>query len=255
MKEIVGESVNLVESIPNLMPPTGSSADDVGAWSKFAERSSDLFGENTDTIRFLTGNDTGYDKAKRNSMVELFLVLQNSKAFQKLCDIVPTAGSSDEAAQGIRLIELLKGQKTAEKKRLLNAALVVYSLNHCRDGFEAGDPQGYYQPNTMQTKLKHIFRLLKESGISYEQRDFKSYPSAYKAVFKTIFDEAQRIRPEYGRKPFQASVEFNDDWKIRSMADPVFRPWDVPRDALLLAFYFTNRDIQFRNREVRVVDC
>lgn len=153
----------------------------------------------------------------------------------------------------IRLLEMLKGRKTAEKKKLLNAALVVYKLNHRKQGFAPGDPEGYFQPNVWSLKLKHIFRTLKESGIYYQQADFKSYPGSYSAVAKALMAEVQAVRPDLGRLPFQASVECDDDRKLRECADPPYRPFHDPNDLLELTLYKVNRDCMFQSKEVSAV--
>lgn len=84
---------------------------------------------------------------------------------------------------------------------------------------------GTYQPNTYQTKLKHIFSTLKQADVSLEQKHFTGFPGSYKSNFIRKFAEAAKARPEdFGRKPLQASTKLDDDKKICKYADPPLNP-------------------------------
>ena len=106
----------------------------------------------------------------------------------KLCEVV-----DDEELDGknIWFIVYLRGLKSADKKAVLNAALVVYVQNIRKVGFLPGseDADSVMQPNTILKELKHIFKCMADSSIHYQQNKFKGYAGSYQAVVTKLVQE------------------------------------------------------------------
>lgn len=250
VKEVVGSQVTLQALIKNLPAPT-SDCDNLAAWSTYAMTSADVFGDKTTVIRYLHDNTTTYEKEKRNTATRFFVNLANNANFASLCEVVDEDEGPNKKV--IRFIKLLRGNKTEEKKTVLNAAMVVYLANHRKQGFEEGDAEGVYQPNTFDTTLKILFRFFKQSGVCIEQSNLRGMPGSFHAVLKELYARTQIARPEdYGRLPNKASSEPNDEYKLRNCANPPLRPFENPLDLVELTLYKTGRDITLREKEVRL---
>ncbi len=51
-------------------------------------------------------------------------------------------------------------------------------------------------------------------------QDFKNFTGSYWSYFKGRFAIAVNIRSDFGRNPMRASVEYDDELKMRTMAQP-----------------------------------
>ena len=111
----------------------------------------------------------------------------------KLCEVV-----DDEELDGknIWFIVYLRGLKSADKKAVLNAALVVYVQNIRKVGFLPGseDADSVMQPNTILKELKHIFKCMADSSIHYQQNEFKGYAGSYQAVVTKLVQETAECK-------------------------------------------------------------
>ena len=106
-----------------------------------------------------------------------------------MCNIVDDVidGCSVKA---ICLIVLLWGIKTEAKKKVLNAAVVIYVCLCCLRSKQPGDmdPYSFYQPNVMEKMLKHIFKCLNNSSVMFQQSDFQGMAGGYHALIDEYYD-------------------------------------------------------------------
>jgi hypothetical protein len=76
--------------------------------------------------------------------------------------------------------------------------------------------------------------------------DFKGFIGSYWAYFKGRFAIAVQVRQDFGRNPFRAAVEYDDEIKMRTAAKPTLEVLSSYDDNLLVALYKVARD--FMNR-------
>jgi hypothetical protein len=75
---------------------------------------------------------------------------------------------------------------------------------------------------------------------------------SYHAILKHLYAETQEARPEdFGRLPFRASTELNDEYKMQNSADPPLYPFTNANCLVILTMYRTARNLSLRDEEVR----
>jgi hypothetical protein len=84
----------------------------------------------------------------------------------------------------------------------------------------------------------------------------KNFSGSYWFHLEKNFAEAAKMRPNFGRKPNQATVEHHDEVKIRNDASPPYRIDENYEDLKDLVLYEFNRDLFNRGGEkVRKYFC
>ena len=59
------------------------------------------------------------------------------------------------------------------------------------------------------------------------------------------------MRPDdYGQKPNQAAIEYDNEYKMRHNADPPLKPFESPEDLLDMLLYKMSKEIGYRTDEV-----
>jgi hypothetical protein len=166
IKHVADNKVVLQDLLDNLPPPRDASdIDSIAAWSRYASLSGDLFGDVSTVAKFVTENTLLYEKGKRNIATRFFVTLHKNPAFTSLCELVDE--SEGPSSKVLRFIKLIRGVQTTEKKVVLNAAVIVFLTNHVKAGFDVGDPNGVYQPNTTDTNGHYV-----ESSLPFFQAVF-----------------------------------------------------------------------------------
>ena len=110
-----------------------------------------------------------------------------------MCSIVDDV-IDNRKCKAIRLIILIRGIKSESKKKVLNAAMVIY-VRLCRlKRFDAGDmnPHAFYQPNMMAKMLKHIFKCLNDASVQFSQSDFYGMAGGYHALLDEYYDKVSK---------------------------------------------------------------
>jgi hypothetical protein len=91
-------------------------------------------------------------------------------------------------------------------------------------------------------------------GVMMNHSDFSDKGGRYWAYFSKEFDKAVADRPKFGKNPMRASVEHDDEQKLRFQADPPFDLNDYA-DLRVLTLYKVTRDFTNRGgKEVCFID-
>jgi hypothetical protein len=99
------------------------------------------------------------------------------------------------------------------------------------------------QPNYADKCIKHIFKVLHDQFVNISHSEMKSFTGSCWFHLEKNFAKASQIRPEFGRKPQQASVEQDDEAKLRTLADPPCCPTESYDDLAVLVLYKFSRDL------------
>jgi hypothetical protein len=176
-------------------------------------------------------------------MVQFLQILQKTKAFGALVQLV----DDDKGGKVLRLFKLLRGEPTEEKKKVLNGACMAVVMTRRMPGYENDhdNPNAIHQPNTTETFLKHVFRLMREQGIQYGQADIKNLPGSYAAYLAKQWQGILKLRTDFGNKPNQATTVMDDVEKLAN-ADPPLRPFDDFDDLLSMVLWSVSKVLTFR---------
>jgi hypothetical protein len=91
--------------------------------------------------------------------------------------------------------------------------------------------------------LSHIlFFKVRDGGVMIAHQDFKNFTDSYWSYFKGRFAIAVHIRSDFGRNPMRASVEYDDEIKMRTRAEPALAILTSYDDNFHVALYKTSRD-------------
>jgi hypothetical protein len=223
-----------LRQLSEMMPPTNDNADNIETWSNFMENSSSVFGDDTEAIKSLTCNNKEYEKKKLSSMVQFFKILQRVTHFALLVQLV----DDDNGGKILRFFKLLRGEKSEEKKKVINAVCMAVVMHYRMAGYEdtPNDPNGVYQPNSTDTFLKHVFRVFREQGIQYMQSDIRNIPGSYAAYLAKKWEETLKVRSDFANKPMQATTVMDDVEKLQH-ADPPLDPFRNYNDLLVLVLW------------------
>jgi hypothetical protein len=241
-----------LRQLSEMMPPMSDNANNLANWSTFMESLSSVFGKDTEAIKSLTCNNQEYEKNKLNSMIQFFIVLQRTKNFVALVELVD---DDNNGGKILRLFKLLRSQPSKEKKKVLNAVCMVVVMNHRMKGYEdnPNDPAGMYQPNSIETFFKHVFWIFREQGIQYMQADIKYLPGSYAAYLAKKWEETLKVCPDFATKPRQATMVM-DDFEKFHQADPPLDPFGCFDDLLVMILWCVSKVINFRaGYEVRAL--
>ena len=145
---------------------------------------------------------------------------------------------------------MLRGIKTPEKKRVLNNIMVEFARNYRMPGCtDLNAPESFHQPNVVQLRLKHLFKIFKDNGIPFQQSEYNSFTGSYMNVWKNFFLEVAPKRADYGRCPNRAAVDMQCAYKIRN-ASPPFLPYQIYDDLMACLTWESSVSIMLRKEEV-----
>ena len=186
--------------------------------------------EETQAIKSSCGTTKGY-KNQQNKQVETLLRILRSHRelrIRSLAEIVEDPRTGDQLP---KFVLLTRGERTPDKKVILNMVMVLYGINaHMTSksgGMKMMDVTTMtkdeiakirYAPSTLQTMVKQIFSWFKQQEIMFQQGDFKSMPGSFHAMFKDQFAETLTHRPDYGTRT-SAPIDLNRERKIRDPAN------------------------------------
>jgi hypothetical protein len=233
----------IVDPIQGSDKPSGDSLNDASAWTSFAlSDDSDLFGQETDSMIHDSGNVKHNDKQKIGAFARFIRCIANHDGLSQLAELVVDS----EGGLVMRFILILRGSKTTVKMHLLNTLMLAWSYDFHKLKIKKENAVSTYQPNYTDKVIRQIFKCLHDSGITMNHSDFKSFIGSYWSYFKGRFAIAIQVRSDFGRNPFRAAVEYDDEIKMRTNATPKFEVTTCYNDNLEVALYKVTRD--FMNR-------
>ena len=219
--------------------PTGQSVNHASAWAAFAN-SNEVFGEDTNSIRTDTGNISNNDSEKVTNFTKFTTMIQQHPNFHRLSELV----DDPEGGRVLRMSLVLRGAQTSAKLDLLNAMMIVWAREFKMK--KKPGTQAMYQPNYVEKCCQHIFKCLHNTGVTLNHADFNGMCGSYWAYFSKEFDKASVDRPKFGKLPMRASVEYDDEYKLRFKAEPPFDLRNYNDLNKVLTLYKVTRD--FTNR-------
>ena len=233
----------IVEPIKGDSKPAGWSLNDVSAWTSFAlSDEAELFGADTDDMIHDSGNKKGNDKSKIGAFARFIRAIDGH---DQLC---PRALLIDDPEGGkvMRFVKLLRGTSTNIKMSLLNTLMLAWSYEFHKPKVSKQSVASTYQPNYTDKTIRQIFKCFHDCGITMCHADFRGFVGSYWCYFKGRFCIVVQVRPDFGRNPFRAAVEHDDEIKMRTEAKPPLKVSTSFDDNLLVALYKVARD--FMNR-------
>jgi hypothetical protein len=243
----------ILETMISSMPPEGVNEDDVVAWAAFAQTSTTLYGPDTASIQFETGNKRSKETEKIRIFKFFVGAISHHPTLNPLVELVP-----DEKTGGMSLwlFTILRGDPDPSKKRVLNACILVWARNFWKNGFAKDNIRGIPQPNYTDKCIKHIFKVLHDQCVYITHFDMKNFSSSYWFHLEKNFAKAAKVHPNFGRKPNQSTVEHHDELKIRNDALSPYWTDEQYEDLKDLVLYKFNRDLFNRDGdEVRKAFC
>jgi hypothetical protein len=223
--------------------PAGSSLNDVSAWTSFAlSDEADLFGEDTDAMNHDSGNKKANDKAKIGAFARFIRTIDEHEQLSPLARLI----DDPEGGKVMRFVKLLRGTSTNIKMSLLNTLMLAWSYEFHKPKVSKQNVSSTYQPNYTDKVIRQIFKCIHDCGILICHSDFRSFVGSYWCYFKGRFCIAVQLRADFGRNPFRAAVEHDDEIKMRTQANPPLEVLTSFDDNLLVALYKVARD--FMNR-------
>lgn len=130
-------------------------------------------------VNDLLYNTSEYEKAKTKQVNEFFQFLAEDPEAYSLADMV--VDPNNISMKKRRLYILCQAPNTPEKKRILNYALIIFSLRYVKVGYRGKDlskcpklfANAQYKPGTAKTAFKMMFVRFQQEGIVYSQsKDF-----------------------------------------------------------------------------------
>ena len=90
--------------------------------------------------------------------------------------------------------------------------------------------------------------------VGYEHMDFEKYSGSYHNHFKHTFKNAMICQEDFARNPQRASVEYEDEEKLRHKANP---PYNLKKyaDNMEACLYKVARDNACHVKEVNATEC
>jgi hypothetical protein len=233
----------VVEPIQGETKTAGPSLNDVTAWTSFAlSEEADLFGEDTDAMIHDSGNKKSNDKSKIGAFARFIRAIADHEQLSPLALLI----DDPEGGKVMRFVKLLRGTSTNVKMSLLNTLMLAWSYEFHKPKVSKQSATSTYQPNYTDKVVRQIFKCFHDCGIMLNHSDFKGFIGSYWSYFKGRFAIAVQLREDFGRNPFRATVEYDDEIKMRMNANPPLEVSTSFDDNLLVALYKVARD--FMNR-------
>ena len=159
--------------------------DEVNGWARWAQMNPFLYGdkETTERLKKAFATSTSYQKQKAATILRFFTILaaHPEARVRALADSLP---DSELNKNTFRFFQLVRGAKTTSKQYVVNCAMTIFAVNltmlNRNDGSvlelsqmtpkQKADAQ--YQPSSFSTFYKHIFSVMKNEGVAFEQSNF-----------------------------------------------------------------------------------
>ena len=147
----------------------------------------------------------------------------------------------------LRLIKLLRGEVTQMKKYIMNQVIGCWLISVVPCNKEQ------YQPGSCLTMIRKVFKTLWDCCIRIQNKDLKSCKDSYHDYLVRVWSYMADKESDFGRRPMKATVEHDDQWKIRNSAKPPMDPEGNYRDLMMMLLYAVGSDLKCRNGEVSLI--
>ena len=129
-------------------------------------------------VSSLSFNTQPYERKKALTVWDFFHVLANHSQAAPLAELIEDP--DDPGTKRYRLFILTRAPPAPRKRKLLNWALLIYSLVHIKVRYRnmdlSKDPilyaQAQYEPNTAELHFKMLFAAFSKEHITYRQGEF-----------------------------------------------------------------------------------
>ena len=129
-------------------------------------------------VSSLSFNTQPYERKKALTVRDFFHVLANHSQAAPLAEMIEDP--DDPGTKRYRLFILTRAPPAPRKRKLLNWALLIYSLVHIKVRYRnmdlSKDPilyaQAQYEPNTAELHFKMLFAAFSKEHITYRQGEF-----------------------------------------------------------------------------------
>jgi hypothetical protein len=235
------DGIAVVEPVKAKSAGDTMELNDVTAWMDYANHNDDIFGEDTAHMMHDSGNVKANDNSKISAFARFIQAISDHPHFSKLACLVP----DPDGGMVMRFLLLVRGSSNVLKMHLLN----VLFLTWCRVFHFpnlTGDKSAAeltYQPNYTDKHCRQIFTCLHVAGVTINHSHFSNFIGSYWAFQKGKFAVAVAVRPDFGKNPFRAAVEYDDEIKMRTMAEPPYRLEEDFRDNFYVMTYKVSRDL------------
>jgi hypothetical protein len=222
-------------------------------WASFASEHRSVYGDikdDTHIWKTTTMNCKAYDASKKAVFNTFIHSLANHATLHPLVEIVP----GEDGELTYLFIILIRGVKCAKKRALCNALLICWARGFYLKGeyehqnlLAQNDLElktSMMQPNTIARMHRQIFKIFLDNSVLYRMGEFK-YAGGFQAIWKTLFDRTQIVRPGYGSKPNQAVIDLDDFDKIAECDEP-YMPFKKYTDMMQLLPYMLTETLTLR---------
>jgi len=240
----------MAETLPDLE----NAPDSMEEWNRYVRFTPVTYAQKDKAESYLISHEnkadsynieTLHSKGKRTTFLRFLVILCSHQTLSKLVEMV-----DDDQMPGtkvLRLIKLLRGEKTQAKKDLLNTVMGVWLVQMLP--IDSGKLQ--YQPNTMTLYIRMVFKVLWDCCVEIQNQDLKSCRNSYHIYLTNVWARAAEIDADFGRRPNRATVEHDDQYKMRNCASPPLDPINSYDDLLMMTMYAVGNDLKLRIGEVR----
>jgi hypothetical protein len=237
----------------NVLPPSDTLPDDIGEWSRYIHFAPSVYEQSEAASKFLYKTDrnnnpqtveTLHNKSKRKVFLDFLKNLSQHEVFKSVTEMVDD--DQHPGCQVLRLVKLLRGEVTQVKKDLLNQLVGCWVINL----IPKTKSKEHYQPGSVVNYLCKVFKTLWDCCIRIQNQDLKNCKNSYNGYLEKVWAHMNKKDATFGRRPNKATVEHDDQWKIRNAATPPMDPDKNYMDLLSMCMYGVGTDLKCRNGEV-----
>jgi len=185
------------------------------------------------------------------------VAISKNKKLAPLAQIVKT----DENTSTFKFFQLLRYEKTAIKKSILNTVLIMFvktltkkKENPARKSIEEMTAQEQadceYQPNSMSRFLRQLFKVFKDNGIGFVQGDFKGMPNSFYSHLTERFANCLQHKPDYATEAKKAPTWMTDNKDLQEAFEDTKKEYDPEKnynDNMETLVYKLSRDLSLRS--------
>jgi hypothetical protein len=220
-----------------------AESDSLDKWSEFVQTDNSIYHRDPDInniLKISSVSTAQYNHYKTTALTLCFKAIANNLSLAPLTMMMVDCHMRSIS----RFFLLCRGTCTSDKKDVVNACVLVYSLSLKIKKFCNVDvcnipkevaAQSQLQPNTVSKIHRTLFKIFKGNDVNYNLGDFK-HDSTFYAVWNKIFDDACKYRDDFGNKPQQAVVDLHDFQKMTNL-EPPLPPEENYNDMLLVLLY------------------
>ena len=135
---------------------------------------------------------------------------------------------------------------------MINIALIIFFNKLTKPKYSGRElteeekalSQYLYQPTTLATMFKQLWKIFDDLGIMYTSSDF-NFEGSFQARISTVMNDTSLLRSDYGTLPLRGVVDVNDYKKLKN-ANPPLLPFINYKDMLMILAYKLGQEFQLR---------